>query len=426
MDHSEEINAVVRHDRINSDSANKQMMEKKDSWDSLDISVKSLPTQLGKSTSHGSMIFNTPLKDEWIAPAPSGLTRIPLRRSRSSNDSSTFFASVARQRSADTESSNVDSSTGHLMDDNTDSNFIPQWGLRQRKGSSKRRATIGHKRRGSNDDGLVTTSRRRDPISRPRARWLVPVEHPFKVLWDILTVIFSFANAYATHSAIRDRKFGASMFMTFCDTWFLIDILLNFITERKTADGEILRDYKSICARYLTSWFAVDALSLFPWELLYVQPVIELQKRRGFFRKYFFRSRAVVRVTSALRGRHLRWFGQVARHTKHHGIGTKRLLRLLIKYIPKYLLFFRNMKGVVAVRILRQVNWFRRFWRNVVMEQQKDDGDTVSLTHDDELDIAEDDDVSSKMSMEDSDSSGRQVQVVYYENWEFVDDDVPF
>ena len=78
--------------------------------------------------------------------------------------------------------------------------------------------------------------------------------------------MFSVANAYATHVAIRDRKFGSSLFNVFCEVWFFVDILLNFVTERKTAEGDILRDYRRIAARYLTSWFAVDVLSLFPWE----------------------------------------------------------------------------------------------------------------------------------------------------------------
>jgi hypothetical protein len=253
---------------------------------------------------------------------------------------------------------------------------------------------------------------KRPPVRK--SRWLIPAEHPFKVLWDVVTIVFSIAYSYATHVAIRDRKFGASPFLTFCDMWFLVDIVLNFVTERKIADGVFLRDHRSICARYLTTWFAIDALSLFPWESLYVQPIIAMQNRRGFFRKNFFRSRAALRVTSNLRGHHFRWFGKVARHTKQHGVGASRLLRLIIKYTPKYLLFFRNMKGVVAFRLLRQVHWCRRFCKNMSLE--KDEAATSSLTRED-MDFYEDD-VSSHLSFGDS----NPVQVVY-ENWELMDDD---
>jgi len=198
-----------------------------------------------------------------------------------------------------------------------------------------------------------------------RGRSVIPLEHPFKIIWDVLTVILSIAHSYLTHMAIRDRRFEASPFISFCQAWFLVDILLNFFTERKTSTGEIISDHRRIVARYLTSWFAVDILSLIPWEVLYVQPLIEMQNRRGFFKKSFFRSKAVVRVTRHLRGKHFRWFGTVAKHTKHHGVGAQRLLRLIIKYVPKYIMFLRNMKGVVAMRILRFVHWSRRSFKNI-------------------------------------------------------------
>jgi hypothetical protein len=285
-------------------------------------------------------------------------------------------------------------------------------GLRQRKGAARIHDT-------EQRQALLTAIRKRvthRPRSewRPRSQWLIPAEHPFKVLWDIITVILSIANAHAKHASIRDRKFGASPFLLFCDIWFFVDILLNFVTERRTAEGEILRDYRSICARYLTSWFAVDALSLFPWEHLYIKPIIDLQNRRGFFRKSFLRSKAVVRVTRHLRGKHFRWFGTVTRHSRQHGVGAKRLLRLIIKYAPKYVLFLRNMKGVVAVRVLRQFHWLRRFYKNMIVEEKGDER-TGSITQDDF-----DDDISSNGSLENS----SRVRVVY-EDWETMDDGVP-
>ena len=273
---------------------------------------------------------------------------------------------------------------------------------------------------------------------------LIPADHPMKVFWDIMTFILSIANAYVTHTRIRDRKFaGPPPFVAFCDLWFFLDILLNFVTERKTSDGEILRDFQSVWARYLTSWFAIDALSLMPWERLYVQPIIEKQNRRGLIRKTFFRSRAVVRVSTHLRGRHFRWFGQVARHTKPHlGVGAQRLFRLIIKYVPKYVLFVRNMKGVVAVRVLRQVQWFRRFFLKTTgvvannssngnmprrHSSKKDDGDTGSLTREDELDDLDENFSRSSRSFGDSRPhqggvGQRRFQVVY-DNWEFFEDE---
>jgi len=254
-----------------------------------------------------------------------------------------------------------------------------------------------------------------DELDKAPRRSVIPIEHPFKIVWDISTVILSIAHSYLTHMAIRDRRFEASPFISFCQAWFLIDILLNFFTERKTSTGEIIRDHRRIVARYLTSWFAVDILSLIPWEVLYVKPLIDIQNRRGFFKKSFFRSKAVVRVTRHLRGKHFRWFGSVSKHTKQHGIGAQRLLRLIIKYVPKYIMFLRNMKGVVAVRILRFVHWSRRSIKNI--ESKSSDASTKSTScsrGDDDRSVSECDDSSDIWKK-------RSFEIVY--DWEKIDDD---
>ena len=223
-----------------------------------------------------------------------------------------------------------------------------------------------------------------------RSRFIIPVEHPLKVIWDIVTIIFSLAYSYATHIAISRKEYSYSPFLTFCDIWFGIDILLNFITERQISHKPviILKDHRSIVARYLTTWFVVDSLSLVPWQMLYVQPIVTVQKRRNFFQKSFFRSRAVLKVTSRLRGKHFKLFNNVAARTKQHGVGASRLLRLIIKYTPKYVLFLKNMKGAVPLRVLRQYQWLRRFYRNIVLNglatttatPDDDNGDSTTVT----------------------------------------------
>lgn len=238
--------------------------------------------------------------------------------------------------------------------------------------------------------------KRRLRPKQDRSKWLIPADHPVKILWDMLTVALSIWGARSTHASIRDRSFGHSTFVMFCEVWFLFDILLNFVTEHKTSEGHVIRDGKAVWARYLTTWFVVDALSLVRWEALYVKPIIEMQNRRNFFKKTFFRSRAVIRVTRVLRGRHLKLLRKVASRTRHAGVGANRLLRLLIKYVPKYLLFYRNMKGVLAVRTLRMVHWLRKV-RKSLLKEKKEDDDTYSLSEEEyeeeEYELEEDDDL---------------------------------
>jgi hypothetical protein len=253
---------------------------------------------------------------------------------------------------------------------------------------------------------------------------LIPAEHPLKLLWDMLTVVLSFVHAYATHQSIRDRQFGQSWLVRFCEVWFMVDIMLNFFTERHVS-GRLLSDYKSVWARYLTSWFVVDVLSVVPFEVLYVQPIIEQQNRRGFFQKSFFRTKAVVRVSHlVLKNGYIPLFGKAARQTKSFGIGANRLLQLLIRYLPKYLLFLRNMKAILAVRVLRQVHWLRKvyhIWRRTATEQklaaEAVERAQIAAQAEEELTaLCRDQDDVSLDSLD-------HHRLLYYDDWELVEDD---
>ena len=203
-------------------------------------------------------------------------------------------------------------------------------------------------------------ARMREP---PPSWWIViPADHPYKVAWDVFTMLWSLLGAYRTHIRIRDRVFDQSPLIMLTEIWFTLDIILNFVTEHKTRNGEVIRDGKTVWARYLTTWFLIDALSLIPWERIYVRPIVEKIKRRNFFQKTFFRSRAVVRVSRVLRGRHIKLFGRVSRQT---GTPLRRLVALIIKYVPKYLIFLRNMKGALAVRSLRLVHWLHNIYKKI-------------------------------------------------------------
>jgi hypothetical protein len=237
-------------------------------------------------------------------------------------------------------------------------------------------------------------------------RWLIPAEHPLKLCWDVLTLVLSILNAYATHISIRDRHFGTQI-SRLSQIWFAIDVVLNFVTEYKTGAGVVLKRPTRVWARYCTTWFVIDALSLFPGELVYLKPLIEQQNSRGWFQKLPRRAQAVVRFTRVLRGRHVRWFGLAAKQTKRAGMGgANRLLIRLIKYLPKYWMFLRNMKAVVVLRMLRQVHFVRRLWLPTVETLKKEE-------HED----AWDDHTFSLTEAEDS---------IAAEDWEYFEDDDPF
>ncbi|KAL3787858.1 hypothetical protein HJC23_000400 [Cyclotella cryptica] len=268
--------------------------------------------------------------------------------------------------------------------------------------------------------------RRELRIKDPPASWwiVIPADHPYKILWDVLTMIWAVLGAYRTHLRIRDRVFDQSPLIILTEIWFTLDILLNFVTEHKTSKGQVIRDGKTVWARYLTTWFVIDLLSLIPWERIYVRPVVEKIKKRNIFQKTFFRSKAVVRVSRVLRGRHIKLIGQVSKHT---GTPLRRFVSLLIKYVPKYLLFIRHMKGALFVRGLRFVHWlhnmYKKIWvtakkagrnarRKIVLrkerhhpifELEQEENDNDKENEDWDVDDGDDDDTATEDGDEDSD-----------------------
>lgn len=210
-------------------------------------------------------------------------------------------------------------------------------------------------------------------------QWLIPVDHPVRLLWDLSTIVVSLIGLYLSHTNIRDKSFGPTTLNAFCEIWFLVDIVLNFVTQRRLGRVEY-KDWKSICARYLTTWFIIDIISLIPWERYYIRPILEIQKRRNFFVKSFSRTKAVIRVTRFLKGYHFKMFGKVAKRTKYAGVGSRRLLRLLIKYVPKYIFFYRRMKAVMMMKFLRQIHHVHRCMNTLrrTTSTVKEDDDTAS------------------------------------------------
>lgn len=78
-------------------------------------------------------------------------------------------------------------------------------------------------------------------------------------------------------------------------------------------------------------------------------------------------------------------FGRVANNTKRIGIGGKRLLQLIIKYVPKYILFYRNMKGVLVLKILRQIHFLKKVFRGLKSNNPKQDDISLDTIEYDDL-----------------------------------------
>lgn len=92
-----------------------------------------------------------------------------------------------------------------------------------------------------------------------------------------------------------------------------------------------------------------------------------------------------------MKGRHFKTFGKLAKNTKKLGVGGKRLLQLIIKYVPKYILFYRNMKGVLILKFLRQIHFAKKIFRSLNANPEKEEDDDDDDEDEDSVCIEEDD-----------------------------------
>jgi hypothetical protein len=278
---------------------------------------------------------------------------------------------------------------------------------------------------------------------RQRSSWLLPAEHPLKLLWDCLTILLSLVSAYNTHISIRDRQYRNKWLLSFCDAWFVLDILLNFVTQTYHQQDRLLDTYQAVWAHYLTSWFLIDVLSLLPGELLFVQPIIDRENKRNVWTKTLFRSRAVLKVSRIVRHHHLQFLSRFGKHTRvlfGWRLWRLKILKRVIKYVPKYLLFYRNMRGVVAVRLLRQVHWLTRLrrvvWATTTARRVAVDDDAGADHDDNNNSILHDDDhrqhdpdwelVGDDSCRDDDDDDDERTYIMQQHDYDYDDDNGPY
>ena len=93
---------------------------------------------------------------------------------------------------------------------------------------------------------------------------------PFRKYWDLMVLlgIFWYAITVPIYIALDIDSMGWSLALDIAWTlFFSIDIYINFNTPYMT-DGEWTTDPTLIRYRYLHSWFAVDVIATFPFDLL--------------------------------------------------------------------------------------------------------------------------------------------------------------
>lgn len=112
----------------------------------------------------------------------------------------------------------------------------------------------------------------------PKYMWLdkliISASNKYKSAWDILIILLiiysSITSAYLLAFDIKtEDHVGFNIFNTYiAEILFAIDIILTFFQEYKDPQNfEFVRDPAMIALKYLKSWFIVDFIAVFPFEI---------------------------------------------------------------------------------------------------------------------------------------------------------------
>lgn len=109
-------------------------------------------------------------------------------------------------------------------------------------------------------------------------RFVIQFDNKIKILWDIffalllLFIIFYYPVFLAFCFEQTDSKEFWSTLNDLIDILFGIDIILTFFTNIVDIDGNIINNHKDIALNYITGWFIVDLVAIFPFQRIIMSP----------------------------------------------------------------------------------------------------------------------------------------------------------
>ncbi|XP_076801054.1 potassium/sodium hyperpolarization-activated cyclic nucleotide-gated channel 2-like isoform X1 [Clavelina lepadiformis] len=105
-------------------------------------------------------------------------------------------------------------------------------------------------------------------------KWIIHPYSNFRLIWDSTTLILLLINIILIPVAIsfwKDDETAWLPFKAVSDIWFLTDIIFNFRTGivMDGPDSDVVLEPAQIRSIYLKSWFAIDFISTFPFDLVF-------------------------------------------------------------------------------------------------------------------------------------------------------------
>nr|XP_034357089.1 potassium/sodium hyperpolarization-activated cyclic nucleotide-gated channel 3 isoform X3 [Arvicanthis niloticus] len=135
--------------------------------------------------------------------------------------------------------------------------------------------------------------------------WIIHPYSDFRFYWDLIMLLLMVGNLIVLPVGITFFKEENSppwiVFNVLSDTFFLLDLVLNFRTGIVVEEGaEILLAPRAIRTRYLRTWFLVDLISSIPVDYIFL--VVELEPRLDaeIFHMTYDLASAVVRIVNLI------------------------------------------------------------------------------------------------------------------------------
>nr|XP_038957488.1 potassium/sodium hyperpolarization-activated cyclic nucleotide-gated channel 3 isoform X4 [Rattus norvegicus] len=133
--------------------------------------------------------------------------------------------------------------------------------------------------------------------------WIIHPYSDFRFYWDLIMLLLMVGNLIVLPVGITFFKEENSppwiVFNVLSDTFFLLDLVLNFRTGIVVEEGaEILLAPRAIRTRYLRTWFLVDLISSIPVDYIFL--VVELEPRLDAEVYKTARALRIVRFTKIL------------------------------------------------------------------------------------------------------------------------------
>ncbi len=91
--------------------------------------------------------------------------------------------------------------------------------------------------------------------------------HPLKVAWDLVILLTVMAFTFLITYRMVFQTFRADLFYYSLNALFLLDLAAGFVTKVKVGHHRLER-LADIRGHYLKTWFTVDLLAFFPFELI--------------------------------------------------------------------------------------------------------------------------------------------------------------